>query len=105
MGGSPTTLANFFTPGLDYTNNVVDGATAAAGGGVAGNFGVTNLIAAQEYPDFLLPTLNDANPLISLVQNDTQLTAQRTLIDTWARPVDAVSAALMRSNVINEWSI
>ena len=105
MGGSPTTLANFFTPGLDYTNNVVDGATAAAGGGVAGNFGVTNLITAQEYPDFLLPTLNDANPPTSLVENSTQLAAQQTLIDTWTRPVDAVSAVLMRSNVINEWSI
>jgi hypothetical protein len=105
LGGVPVTLANFFTPGLDYTNNVVDGATGAAAGGVAGNFGVTNLIAAQEYPYFLVPTLNDANPLVSLVQDSTQIAAQRTLIDTWTRPVDAVSAVLMRSNVINEWTI
>lgn len=107
MGGAPVTLANFFTPNLDYAAPAtVDGDTAAAANGFAGNFGVTNLIAAQEYPDFLLPTLNNANPLASLVQNDTQLAVQATLIDTgWANPVDAVSAVLMRSNVMNEWSI
>lgn len=105
LGGVPVTLANFFTPGLDYTNNVVDGATGAAANGFAANFGVTNLISAQEYPDFLIPTLNDANPTVSLVQNDTQITAQSTVTDTWTRPIDAVSAVLMRSNVMNEWSI
>jgi hypothetical protein len=105
MGGAPVTLANFFTPTVDYAGAGTDGETVAAANGFTGNFGVTNLIAAQEYPDFLLPTLNDANPLISLVQNDTQGALQETLIDPWTNPVDAVSAVLMRSNVMNEWSI
>lgn len=106
MGGSPVTLANFFTPTIDYAGAGTDGETVAvAGGGVAANYGVTNLITAQAYPDFLLPTLNDANPLMSFVQNDTQEALQATLIDTWTNPVDAVSAVLMRSNVVNEWSI
>ena len=106
MGGNPVTLANFFTPGLDYAGAGVDGATVAATNGFAGNFGLTNLIAAQEYPYFLLPTLNDANPLASFVQDDTQGVTQQGLVDTtWTNPVDAVSAVLMRSNVVNEWSI
>lgn len=108
MGGDPVTLANFFSPTVNYATNAgIDGAVGAALGGFAANFGVTNLIAAQQYPDFLLPTLNDANPPASLVQDDIQLGAQRTRVDTWnpARSVDAVSAVLMRSNVINEWSI
>jgi hypothetical protein len=106
MGGSPVTLANFFTPNMAYPVGVIDGATVAGALGFAGNFGVTNLIAAQEFPDFLLPTLNDANPSVSMVQDDTALSTQQTLIDTaWANPVDAVSAVLMRSIVINEWSI
>jgi hypothetical protein len=107
MGGSPTTLANFFTPTLDYAaGTATDGVdTPAAANDFLGNYGVTNLITAQEFPDFLLPTLNDATPPVSLVQDDTALALQQTLIDTWANPVDAVSAVLMRSNVINEWSI
>lgn len=105
MGGNPVTLANFFTPTVDYAGAGVDGETVAAALGVAGNYGVTNLITAQAYPDFLLPTLNDANPLMSLVQDDTQGATQATLVDTWTNPVDAVSAVLMRSNVVNEWSI
>jgi len=106
MGGSPVVLANFFTPNMAYPAGVVDGATAAAAGGFTGNYGVTNLIAAQEYPDFLLPTLNDAVPSVSMVQDDTSISLQQTLVDTgWTNPVDAVSAVLMRSNVINDWSI
>jgi hypothetical protein len=107
MGGSPVTLANFFTPTVDYAGAGTDGETAAAPNNFIGNFGLTNLITAQEFPDFLLPTLNDANPTISLVQNDTAGALQETLVDAWPanRPVDAVSAVLMRSNVINEWSI
>lgn len=105
MGGSPVTLANFFTPTVDYAGAGVDGSTVAAAGGFQGNYGVTNLISAQQYPDFLIPTLNDANPLMSLVQDDTAGSLQQTLIDTWVNPVDAVSAVLMRHDVINEWSI
>lgn len=111
MGGTPVTLANFFTPTVDYAGAGTDGETVAPNldpapaTAFADNFGVVNLIAAQEYPDFLLPTLNDANPTMSLVQNDTQGALQETLIDTWTNPVDAVSAVLMRSNVMNEWSI
>lgn len=107
LGGTPTTLANFFTPTIDYAGAGIDGETLAAAGGFAANYGATNLITAQQYPDFLLPTLNSVNPPISFVQNDTAGALQATLIDTWAAPaaVDAVSAVLMRSNVINEWSI
>ena len=119
MGGSPVTLANFFSPNVDYAGGGFDGEVAAPNLDPApddayiANFGEVNLITAQEYPDFLLPTLNDANPLSSLVQNDTQpvvippltLYPQETLVDTWPNPVDAVSAVLMRSNVMNEWSI
>lgn len=115
VGGSPTTLANFFTPcsagGTVCTvNNAasgqnVDGAkTASRNGGVAANFGITNLIVAQQYPDFLLPTLGDANPRVSMIQDDTTLKLQTPRVDIWANGVDAVSAVLMRSNVINEWS-
>jgi len=108
MGGSPVTLANFFTPTLDYgppNGNQVDGATVAAAGGVAGNYGVTNLITAQQYPDFLLPTLNDAKPRQSVFRDDTAGVAQTVQIATaWVNGVDAVSAVLQRSNVVNEWS-
>lgn len=107
MGGSPVTLANFFTPTLVYgppNGNQVDGATVAAANGVAGNYGVTNLITAQQYPDFLLPTLNDAKPRSSVFRDNTAEVAQTVQINNWVNGVDAVSAVLQRSNVINEWS-
>lgn len=133
VGGSPTTLANFFTPctaasavdpvvcseGTPPSGAVtgaagqnVDGAVVAVGGaaadspGVLGNYGVRNLIVAQQYPDFLMPTLNDANPPVSMIQDDTVNATQQPRVDIWRtdRRADAVSAVLMRSNVINEWS-
>ena len=115
MGGSPVTLANFHTPDLATGDGSVGAPNAdpVPATAFADNFGPTNLIAAQEYPDFLLPTLNNANPSESVVQNDTQplnlpplaISPQVTLNDAWVNPVDAVSAVLMRSNVMNEWSI
>jgi len=107
MGGSPVTLANFFTPTLTYgppNGNQIDGATIAATNNVSGNYGVTNLITAQQYPDFLLPTLNDAKPKQSVFRDDTAEKAQTVQIATWNNGADAVSAVLQRSNVINEWS-
>lgn len=124
VGGSPTTLANFFTPctasGTTQVCNPavpnpaalaaaaagqnVDGAAPLGTGGVAANFGVNNLIVAQQYPDFLLPTLNDANPPVSMIEDDTTGGRQTPRTDIWTNPVDAVSAVLMRSNVMNEWS-
>lgn len=125
-GGSPTVLANFFTPcsssatdptacpnnttALTSTNalNLVDGAVGAAGtggGGVVTNYGVRNLIMAQTEPaDYLLPTLRDARPWLSIVEDDSVGKNQRPRVSAWTNGVDAVSAVLMSTNVLNEWS-
>ena len=62
------------------------------------------LFEGDDVATVYLRILNDANPRVSMIQDDTTGNFQTPRIDTWVDPVDAVSAVLMRSNVMNEWS-
>jgi len=75
-----------------------------------------NLITAQESSDFLEPSLNDAFPPIgffmddktgSMWVTDSKLLSASGLTTATGkvRGIDAVSATIMRSAIVNEWSI
>ena len=85
FGGTPTTLANFFSPGS----------------GTFGIDGVSTQYLVRTAGDNE-PNLSNVNPPVSIV--DDVSTGSGVFIDGWTRSVDAVSAILMRKSVINEWS-
>lgn len=79
-----TTLANFFNP-LDVDASDPD-----------------DLIAEPRDRD---PNLDSANPRVARILNDQSLSSDGFLLATeWDFGIDAVSAVLMRANVINTWS-
>ncbi len=89
-----------------------NGSVAGAAPDLAGS--CRNLIAAQQSPQFLEPTLNDAYPAVATYQDDDRgvwVSAFPTyhtgsaLAPRAKRGVDAVSATIMRERIINEWSI
>ncbi len=81
FGGSPLTLANFFSPNLG-----IDGADTR------------NIISNAGGFD---PALKDADPAKSFV---TDTKNGGVIESNWSRGIDAVSAVITRSSVINEWS-
>ena len=82
FAGSPTTLANFFNP------SDLDGLSSQ------------NLLVA---PQSQLPSLNQANPEVATVIDQTVTTP--IVAGLFTRPVDAVSAALSRTAVANQYSV
>ncbi|HFD11297.1 MAG TPA: hypothetical protein ENJ32_02335 [Crenotrichaceae bacterium] len=85
FSGVPTTLANFYSPLLGVDGASADDLVSTAGG--------------------LAPSLGDAAPAESFIPD--VLTGSGILFDTWSGAnggADPVSAVLMRSSVINEWS-
>lgn len=80
------TLSNFFSPnGVD---DIVSGSGSAA-----------DLIFA---PDDARPDLTHINPAQSLVVDDKSVSV--TFVDDWSIPIDAVSAVLQSTNIINRYS-
>lgn len=135
-GATSTTWANFYNPGGgsglngfvlagdDIDCSVHRGRQRSTGlalqpnpadwfpNGAAGS--CRNFIAAQQSPQFLEPTLNDAFPAVATFQDDdlgvwvAAVPVYRTddaAVSRQIRGVDAVSATMMRERIINEWSI
>lgn len=50
------------------------------------------------------PTLNSAFPPVSMVRDDSVGVGPRIIFDEWERGVDAVSAVLSRTTIVNEWA-
>lgn len=82
FAGSPTTLANFVNPSL------LDGASS------------TNILVA---PQSQLPSLNDVDPPAVAVVD--QNAVGPIVAGFFSRPVDAVSAAISRTAVVNQYSV
>jgi hypothetical protein len=98
-------LANPSNEVLKGNYNLVQKAKGlAAGGNATALVGFTDeaLVYSQSTAasDQVEPNLNSGTSQ-SIVYNDK---THRAYVDTWNRPVDAVSAALMRTHVYNEWS-
>ena len=131
-GGAATTWANFYNPAggmdgeIDFTMNAActlqrgaerDGLNATWVSGPdwdpAGGAGsCMNLISPQTPYGFLEPSLNDAYPMVGNWFDDASNMVQSVMnvhatvggqAPGW-RGVDAVSATIQRSAVINEWS-
>lgn len=86
FSGTPTTLANFYNPEPTLS---VDG-TGSAG---------QNLLVA---PESQRPSLDEAfPPVVDVIDN----TAGVPVTDGFGRPVDAVSAAISRTAVANQYSV
>ena len=127
-GNTATTWANFFNP-LAGPDSAVTPLNAAdvdclvtrgdyrTGGAlwspndVVANSSCRNLVTAQVEPPFLEPSLNDAFPatanwfddgLNALVTVNADLPT--LAIDARPRGIDAVSATIQRTAIINEWS-
>lgn len=83
FSGNPTTLANFFNP------NQFDGAGAVA----------DNILVE---PQSQLPSLNQVNPAVVDVIDQA---VAAPIFDSFAYPVDAVSAAISRVAVANQYSV
>lgn len=88
-GGDFVALSNFYSPDI---NN---------GEGADGSSENDLLPPPITFSD--TPTLNSANPKESLVRIGSGLDS-RTVIDSWDRGVDAVSAVLARSQTMNQWT-
>lgn len=132
-GQTALTLANFYNPtgaedgAIDPADNA--GCTVDRGAPrrddtlvwdpAGGGGSCRNLITAQDVPDFLEPSLNDAFPAVANLFVDEQnaaraLTPANAVEDTPVgggavpvqtnRGVDAVSLLLQRAAIINEWS-
>lgn len=98
-GVDPVMLANFYNPADATTGNI-----AGIGLDGTGQYG-DNLIRElnRDNPNSG-PDLNSAFPRISLVRDDTPGVGPRMVLDEWDRGVDAVSAVLNRTSVMNEWA-
>ena len=110
MGGSPVTLANFFTPNLIIRVLSSDGAHR----GVANCWRCRWQLWCDQsdrrpaVPRFPAADLERSQPADFVCVERYQRMLQGTYrVDAWPRTaaVNAVSALLMRSNVINEWTI
>lgn len=128
-GFDPVVLANFFNPGPNFGPGLspvgigIDG-TGPLGVNLIRELNQQQLGAPPHAPlvgapgDFYGrigtdvgdvwrnpgPTLNSAFPPVSVVRDDTTGLGPRIILDEWDRGVDAVSAVLSRTTVINEWA-